>query len=150
MLRSPAVALLAVVLLLASCSGDRDQAKQTPPVPQGQVRSTVDVAFQVYDIYGTLQRSGKWIGKQPVVVNFWGTWCPPCRREIPELVKLYNEYYSKGVEILGMAVKDTPDRVSRYASQAQMGWVMLLADDDLRGLDGSQGSRFLRAAIQDD
>ena len=43
-----------------------------------------------------------------LVVNLWATWCQPCRVEIPELVKLYKEYRSKGVEVVGLSTED-PD-----------------------------------------
>jgi thiol-disulfide isomerase/thioredoxin len=131
-----AATTLAAALVLASCGGDHDQTKQASTPRQVQASPSVDIVFQAWDIYGTLHRSGKWVGKQPVVVNFWGTWCPPCRREIPDLVRLYKEYLSKDVEIIGFAVRDTPGKVSRYTEQAQMGWVMLMADKDLLDLFG--------------
>lgn len=43
-----------------------------------------------------------------LIVNLWATWCQPCRVEIPELVKLYKEYRSKGVEVVGLSTED-PD-----------------------------------------
>ncbi len=88
------------------------------------------VSFTAYDIDGNLHLSSQWIGRQPVVINFWGTWCPPCRREIPDLVKLYAEYKSKGVEIISFAVRDTPERVRSYAAQQKMEWVLLMANKE--------------------
>ena len=84
--------------------------------------------FEVFDITGKLHRSDEWIGKQPVVLNFWGTWCGPCRKEMPDLVRLYNEYAPKGIEMLGLAVNDHPNRIEKFASQYGMRWVMLMAD----------------------
>jgi len=93
--------------------------------------SVTAVPFAVYDTKGKLHQSDEWIGKQPVVVNVWGTWCPPCRREIPELVRLYGEYHDKGIEMLGMAVatRDTPQKVESFAAQNNMKWVMLMAEN---------------------
>jgi glutathione peroxidase-family protein len=44
-----------------------------------------------------------------LVVNLWATWCGPCRSEIPELVKLYKEYRSQGLEIVGLSTEDPED-----------------------------------------
>ncbi len=114
---------------LISCSSDNEATnnKTETTTPKSTVvsnSSTVD--FAAYDLNGNLHQSSEWIGKQPVVINFWGTWCPPCRREIPDLVKLYDEYNQKGIEIVSLAVKDTPDKVDVYKEKAGMGWVMLM------------------------
>ncbi|MEW5993401.1 MAG: TlpA disulfide reductase family protein [Candidatus Zixiibacteriota bacterium] len=90
-----------------------------------------DSGFKVFDIEGKLHSSSEWIGRQPVVISFWGTWCGPCRKEIPDLVKLYNEYSPRGVEILGLAVRDHPDRIRRFTQQFGVNWVMLMADTDV-------------------
>jgi len=110
------LSLLTAAAVLVSC-GSSD--KQT-----GQY-------FEVFDIKGKLHRSDEWIGKKPVVLNFWGTWCGPCRKEAPDLVRLYNEYAPKGIEILGLAVNDHPKKVENFAKQYGMRWVMLMADRHL-------------------
>lgn len=58
----------------------------------------------------------------PVVLNFWGTWCGPCRREMPEFKKIYSEYKDEGVEIIGLALRDTPARVNSYVTQQGIEW----------------------------
>lgn len=88
-------------------------------------------SFMAYDSGGKLRNSDEWIGKQPVVLNFWGTWCPPCRREVPDLVRLYSEYRGKGIEMIGLAVKDEPGDVREYANRNGMDWEMLMADQDI-------------------
>ena len=87
--------------------------------------------FVAANFDGELHHSSEWLGKQPVVINIWGTWCGPCRREIPDLARLYKEYKPKGVEIIALAVKDTPDRVRKYAGQNNMNWVLLMSEDQI-------------------
>jgi thiol-disulfide isomerase/thioredoxin len=49
-----------------------------------------------------------------VLLNFWATWCPPCRMEIPSLVKMKNTYQSKGLEIIGLSVEANNKRPKEY------------------------------------
>ncbi len=65
---------------------------------------------------------------KPVVVNFWGTWCPPCRREMPEFVRIYEEYQSQGLQLVGIALRDTPDKINSYTSQNGINWPMVIGN----------------------
>ena len=107
---------LTIAASLVSCGGNADNPGQGDN--PGMEKTTAAVSFEAYDLSGTLRRSDEWIGQQPVVVNIWGTWCPPCRREIPDLIKLYDEFGPKGVEIVGLAVeRGSPDNVGPFARQ---------------------------------
>ncbi|MFQ6007943.1 MAG: TlpA family protein disulfide reductase [Candidatus Zixiibacteriota bacterium] len=115
--------LLLMSLILVTCGSDSNKSQRTP--------KTENVRYDVYDITGKGHRLDEWIGKQPVVLNFWGTWCGPCRREIPSLVKLYGEFAPKGVEMIGLAVKDKPEKVQMFSQQYGMTWVMLMANREV-------------------
>ena len=60
------------------------------------------------------------------LVNFWATWCPPCRAEIPELVKFYGEYKTKGVALLAVNLQESPEAVKAFAGKNGMRFPVLL------------------------
>jgi len=132
------LAIASLALGAASCgekTADQDTADakvQTKAQSRGEALPAVDLAnFTVKDLDGNLHSSSEWIGKQPVVVNFWGSWCGYCRQETPDLVKLYNEYKDKGVVILGLAINDTPPKARAFAEQYQMEWPIMMADNSV-------------------
>lgn len=127
------ISVLLLYSLMTGCGSDTQSKTNSDSTQVSEVSSDVDLTFEAYDIDGSLRRSSEWIGKQPTVINFWGTWCPPCRAEIPHLVELYDEYNKKGLEIIGISFppRDTPQKVSRFASQNNMNWVLLMGEIDL-------------------
>jgi thiol-disulfide isomerase/thioredoxin len=80
------------------------------------------------DAKGASFKLGDFFGKV-IVVNFWATWCGPCRREIPELVKLHKEFHSRGVEMIGLTSEDpgaSAEKVRKFIQDFQIdyriGW----------------------------
>jgi peroxiredoxin len=72
-----------------------------------------------------------------ILLDFWATWCPPCRKEIPGFIELYNSYKSRGLVVIGVSMDDTDDisDVKRFASQLKMNYPILLGfgrEDDLK------------------
>jgi thiol-disulfide isomerase/thioredoxin len=62
-----------------------------------------------------------------LVVNFWATWCEPCRREIPLLQRLQHEHAKDGIEVVGIAVDHRED-VARYAAQQHIAYPLLVGE----------------------
>jgi len=62
--------------------------------------------FSVQDLQGNTLDLAAYKGKV-LVINFWATWCPPCRREIPDFIAVYKELKAEGLEILGLSVDET-------------------------------------------
>jgi len=71
-----------------------------------QTEATPAPDFTVTDLQGKSLSLASYKGKI-LVLNFWATWCPPCRREIPDFIEVYREYRDKGMEILGVSVDET-------------------------------------------
>ncbi len=119
-----------------SCNGSKEATPNTQSAANGQTAAAQTstrpaIPFTAADTKGNSRSSSEWFGKKPVVLNFWGTWCPPCRREIPDLIRLYKEYEPKGIEMIGFGVKDTPIKTQMFANESNMGWVMLMANDQV-------------------
>jgi thiol-disulfide isomerase/thioredoxin len=79
------------------------------------------------DAKGVNHRLSDWAG-HPLVVNFWATWCEPCRREIPLLITLRHERAAHGVAIVGIAI-DFRAAVVKYASAAAIDYPLLIGEN---------------------
>lgn len=76
------------------------------------------------DPQGKEQRLDQWRGKV-VIVNFWATWCAPCREEMPEFMKAQTEHGPKGLQFVGIAV-DQADKVSQFATEIGLNYPTLV------------------------
>lgn len=66
----------------------------------------------------------------PVVVNFWGSWCGPCRAEIPLLVKAWHAYAGRGVVVVGFDVDDTPGEARRFLREYGVDYPIVTVPDE--------------------
>jgi len=76
------------------------------------------------DTRGQEQALAQWKGKV-LVVNFWATWCVPCREEMPEFVKLQSELGDRGLQFVGIAI-DEPAKVKQFAAELGLNYPALI------------------------
>ena len=69
--------------------------------------------FTLQTINGKIVSLNEFMGKV-IILNFWATWCFPCRMEIPDFNELYKKYSDKGLEILGISISDTKDQLVNF------------------------------------
>ncbi len=84
--------------------------------------------FNLPDLSGRQHNISEWRGKI-IVINFWATWCPPCRKEIPDFVALQQQYADQGVQFIGIALEDK-EPVAEYAAATQINYPILLGGDN--------------------
>lgn len=85
-------------------------------------------SFQLADRDGRLRSLQDWPG-QALIVNFWATWCAPCRREIPLLKQLQQDHAGEGFQVVGIAI-DFRDKVLAYAGEMQIDYPLLIGEQE--------------------
>jgi len=99
------------------------------------------VQFELKDVDGILRHSSEWDGKAQLI-NFWATWCAPCRREIPLLIATQEKFAADNLQIIGIAV-DFPDEVAAYAEAAEFNYPILVGQEDAMAVAESSGIEFI-------
>jgi peroxiredoxin len=84
--------------------------------------------FSLADRTGKATSIASWRGKS-LIINFWATWCAPCRHEIPLLLALDSEWRDRDVEVVGIAV-DRREKVLAYADKFKITYPLLIGEDD--------------------
>ncbi len=121
---------------------------QAPEAPAPYVAETeapaaevVRVAFSLPDIDGTERNFSEWPGKH-TLLNFWATWCAPCRREIPLLKTFHEEQAANGIQVIGIAV-DFVEPVADYAKKIRFNYPVLVGQDEAMAVAETSGIEFI-------
>ncbi len=137
-----------LVLVVAATAGlllnfDKSSDNDPPPIVQtSEVANTAQrIDFSLTDSDGNLRQLSEWSGMNRVV-NFWATWCAPCRREIPLLKRLQDEQRENGLQVIGIAV-DFMEEVQNYAVEADFNYPILVGQEDAMAAAESSGVDFI-------
>ncbi|MCK4578300.1 MAG: TlpA family protein disulfide reductase [Candidatus Marinimicrobia bacterium] len=118
----PLILVLAVATAVAVITPSSPDTKATPPVEPGLVMAP---DFTLTSMNGRPITMSKLRGKV-VLINFWATWCPPCRQEIPDLSNIYANYKDKDFVILGISLDDlNTDEIAKFARNYRMTYPVL-------------------------
>lgn len=113
------LALAAVVLTIASVVHLSSARAATPVAAPG---------FTLKDLDGKTVRLSDYRGKA-VVINFWATWCPPCRHEIPWFIDLQKQYGPHGLQIIGVSMDESgPAAVKKFADAMGVNYKVVMGD----------------------
>lgn len=95
--------------------------------------------FQLSDMEGKLRSMGEWDGKV-ILLNFWATWCPPCREEIPAFIKLQEQYGPRGFQVVGIAI-DQLESVIDYSDGIGINYPVLVSETEATLISRDYGNR---------
>lgn len=128
--------LLISIMILAGIAGfslqryfmDQENQNLTPELPEAKVSIIGQQRpdFGLKDIEGQMRKINEWDGKV-ILVNFWATWCPPCKKEIPAFMQLQDEYGAQGFQVIGIAIDDE-ESVKDYADTLGINYPIMAAE----------------------
>jgi len=151
--KNVAVAIALVVVFIAGVAGYFVITSQEAPAPAASMPEAPPaplpaagtfegpVQFALNDIDGNLRNLSEWQGKARLI-NFWATWCAPCRREIPLLKQTQADHEADNVQVIGIAV-DFPDEVRAYAEETQFNYPILVGQEDAMAAAEDAGVPFI-------
>ena len=129
-------ALLAVVVVVGLYYVNRYWiAPAVKAQTQGQASHPLAPAFSLTDITGKPLKLSDYKGKV-VMLDFWATWCGPCRLEIPGFIELQKRYAAQGFTMIGISMDDSPEPVVDFYKELQMNYPVAIGNDRLGELYG--------------
>jgi peroxiredoxin len=139
---SRGVLVAALVASVAACSKQNDPAKSAAAVPAKSTPAALPVlgpapAWKLKDVAGNVVSSEQFKGKV-VVVDFWATWCGPCKMEIPGYVALQKKYGKDRLAIIGVSVdQEGPGVVKAFIEKQGINYQMVMNDDAVTSAFGA-------------
>ncbi len=140
MKRDPVV-LVVVALVVALMLVFAFKLARRPSLTPGTAQSKTAPDFTLQSLEGKTVRLSDYRGK-PVVLNFWATWCEPCKVEMPWFVDLQKQYGPAGVQFLGVAMDDASTKeIAAFAESMKVNYPILIGKDSVG--DDYGGVQFL-------
>ncbi len=93
-----------------------------PEAPASVRQGAQAIDFKLPDVQGVMQTLPK---GEVMLLNFWATWCPPCREEIPSMAELHDKYASRGLKIIAISVDHRRDDLSAFMKEYRMPFQVL-------------------------
>ncbi len=129
--------LLIVAVALAAAGAGYLVSHLQQVLPANPAGARELLALTLPDANGASQSMGQWRGKL-LVVNFWATWCPPCREEMPGFSRLQSKFSVKNVQFVGIGI-DSADKIRQFSHDLPVAYPLLVGGTELMGLTNLLG-----------
>lgn len=130
------IALIALTVLAAVSIGCGQSGKTAVKT----ATNANSLSFAVNDVNDRAIDMRQHLGKV-VIVDFWDTWCPPCKKEIPHFIELYSQYKGQGLEIVGVAFgRNGKEAVRQFTQQSGMNYTSALFNEEAQKIFGAPQS----------
>ena len=133
--------VVGLVLIVAAAAGYIVQQNYYVTYEAQQTTADGRVEFALPDLLGVERKLSEWDGEARLV-NFWATWCAPCRREIPLLKQLQDDKFEQRLQVIGVAV-DFMEDVVAYAEEARFNYPILVGQEKAMAAAESSGVEFI-------
>lgn len=136
--------LIIAVSTIAAAAGYHFGKPRPVSLPPPEAAPTADatarlLALTLPDLNGQAQSLSQWNGKV-LVVNFWATWCPPCKEEMPEFSRLNAKHASNGIQFVGISI-DSADKVAAFRKENEISYPLLISNLETLDLSSDLGNR---------
>ncbi|MFZ7945102.1 MULTISPECIES: thiol-disulfide oxidoreductase ResA [Bacillaceae] len=117
-----------ILLILAAAVGYSLYSNLTKDNKQKVAVGDAAPDFALVDMQGNKHRLSDYRG-QGVFLNFWGTWCPPCKKEMPYINNQYHQYTDQGVQVVSVDIQDTELAVNQFAERLKLDFPIMIDKD---------------------
>ena len=140
-MRVTRIVTIALICLAAALWAGRTYRNASPAGDPGTSDYPHLADFTLPDLDDRPRSIMEWSGR-PLIINFWATWCAPCRREMPLLQDLYEELGDSGLHIVGVAMDNKQD-IQRFVAQIKVTYPILYGEDEGARAADSFGDSFV-------
>lgn len=141
-----AIASLAAGFAVYHYTNEQPVKNASANIKQPVVKKSISIVgtkradFSLFDLQGKKRHIREWDGRV-ILLNFWATWCPPCRRELPAFIELQEQYGARGFQVLGIAI-DEKQAVIDYIDGLGGNYPIMIGGKEVLAISAAYGNRF--------
>uniref|UniRef100_Q3AP99 Thiol:disulfide interchange protein, thioredoxin family n=1 Tax=Chlorobium chlorochromatii (strain CaD3) TaxID=340177 RepID=Q3AP99_CHLCH len=122
--------IAALAIVTGGTIAQNNTLNAAPPTAKQSVKGATAPTFTAKSVQGHIVSSQQLAGK-PYIVNFFGSWCPYCRKEIPDMIALQERYKAQGFTFIGAAYQDNENAMPDFIWEHNINYPVIMADSKI-------------------